>query len=240
MDTLLDVRGLVAGYGPITVLHELSLHVGRGEIVAILGANGAGKSTLLQALVGMIRPTAGAVAFDGHDVNGNSPEQIVRRGMTLVPEGRRIFSKLSVMENLRMGAYSRRDRAVALEQMDRYFELFPVLADRRNQAAGTLSGGEQQQLAICRALLSNPSLLLLDEPSLGLAPVIVDKVFELIATLRDETGLTIVLVEQSVVDALEIADRAYVLSNGRFTAEGTSEQIAELDLEANYLGGDNA
>lgn len=240
MNTLLDVRGLVAGYGPITVLHELSLHVARGEIVAILGANGAGKSTLLQSLVGMIRPTSGTTTLDGHGITGSSPEQIVRRGMTLVPEGRRIFSKLSVLENLRMGAYSRRDRTVVQEQTERYFELFPVLADRRNQAAGTLSGGEQQQLAICRALLSNPSLLLLDEPSLGLAPVIVDKVFELIATLRDEIGLTIVLVEQSVVDALNIADRAYVLSSGRFTANGTSAEIAALDLESNYLGGDNA
>lgn len=239
MNTVLDVQDLTAGYGPVTVLHGLTLHVEPGEIVAILGANGAGKSTLMQTLVGMIRPTGGSINFQGDKITGASPEHIVRKGLTLVPEGRRIFSKLTVLENLRMGAYARHDRSATAASLDELLLMFPVLAERRNQAAGTLSGGEQQQLAICRALMSKPSMLLLDEPSLGLAPVIVDKVFALVAELRASHGLTIVLVEQSVSDALGIADRAYVLDNGTFSASGSSAEIAGAaeELERSYLGG---
>lgn len=239
---LLEVSGLTSGYGPVQVLHGVDLHVSGGEIVAVLGANGAGKSTLMQTLVGMVRPTGGRIALAGEEVAGRSPEALVRRGMTLVPEGRRVFSRLTVQENLRMGGFTWRDTAALNARIEQFSERFPVLGDRRDQPAGTLSGGEQQMLAICRALLSRPRLLLLDEPSLGLAPVIVERVFELVRSLRDEDGLTIVLVEQSITEALGIADRAYVLENGRFTVSGTSQEVAAAahQLERSYLGSETA
>ncbi|MGC5586138.1 ABC transporter ATP-binding protein [Ornithinimicrobium sp. W1665] len=239
---MLGVEGLEAGYGPVRVLHGVDLTVRRGEVVAVLGANGAGKSTLLQALVGMVQPRAGTVTLLGQPVQGRPPEDIVRRGLTLVPEGRRVFPRLTVADNLRMGGYSRSDRTAMAEDIDEMFDRFPVLGERRSQHAGTLSGGEQQQLAICRALMSRPEIILLDEPSLGLAPVMAQQVFELVAELHARDGLTVVLVEQNISQALELADHAYVLSGGRFTTSGTSAQIAAAahDLEASYLGGQSA
>lgn len=242
MTALLEVDALEAGYGPVKVLHGLSLTVGEGETVAILGANGAGKSTLMNTLAGLIRSTAGRVHFSGQPIHGASAEQITKHGVALVPEGRHVFARLTVLENLRMGAYTRRDRAGVAAQLDELLQRFPVLAERRGQRAGTLSGGEQQQLAICRALMSKPKLILLDEPSLGLAPVMVERVFDVVRELRERDGLTVLLVEQSVVNALEAADRAYLVSGGRITASGTSAEMAGAarDLEASYLGGESA
>jgi len=242
MTILLEVRDLEAGYGPVRVLHGVSLDVNKGEVVAILGANGAGKSTLMTAISGLVRPTAGSIRFRDTTISSLAPEQITRLGLTLVPEGRRVFAKLTVLENLKMGAYARRDRARIATDLDSMLERFPVLAERRAQRAGTLSGGEQQQLAICRALMSSPSCILLDEPSLGLAPVMVDRVFDVVAQLRERDGLTVVLVEQSIANALEVADRAYLVSNGRITSSGTSAQMVDAarELEAAYLGGDDA
>ncbi len=237
MADVLAASGLCSGYGAVRVLHDLDLRLQRGEILAVLGANGAGKSTLMQTLVGLVRATAGSISLDGEDVTSWRPERMVRHGMTLVPEGRRVFAKLTVSENLTMGAISRSDRKKTAGRRAELLDLFPVLAERSDQAAGTLSGGEQQQLAICRALMSEPQVLLLDEPSLGLAPVIVEKVFELIVRLRDELGLTILLVEQSIGQALAIASRAHVMENGRFTASDTAANMATAhDLEASYLG----
>jgi branched-chain amino acid transport system ATP-binding protein len=235
---LLEVEDLESGYGPVRVLHRVGITAEEGEIVAVLGANGAGKSTLMRSIVGMISPTAGHVRFRGGEIRGLPAETIVRRGLTLVPEGRQVFGKLTVAENLRMGAYGRRDRSRVATQLDELLQRFPLLGERRDQRAGTLSGGEQQQLAICRALMSGASLVLLDEPSLGLAPVMVDRVFDVVKELRERDGLTVVLVEQSVSHALEIADRAYVLAGGRVTSSGTTAEMAgEVGaLEASYLG----
>lgn len=216
----------------------MSLQVGEGEVVAVLGANGAGKSTLMKALVGIVAPEFGSVEFDGHQIAGRPTEDIVRAGLTLVPEGRNVFARLTVTENLRMGAYSRKAHD-AQTDLDRLLERFPILGARQHQPAGTLSGGEQQQLAIARALMSRPKMILLDEPSLGLAPVIVATVFDLVRDLRETDGLTVMLVEQSISHALDIASRVYVLSNGRIVREGTSKEMAAAahELEASYLGG---
>jgi len=241
MTSLLEIRDLEAGYGPVRVLHGVSLDVNEGEVVAILGANGAGKSTLMGAISGLVRPTAGSIRFRDATISSLATEQITRLGLTLVPEGRRVFAKLTVLENLKMGAYARRDRTKIASDLESMLERFPVLAERRAQRAGTLSGGEQQQLAICRALMSSPQCILLDEPSLGLAPVMVDRVFDVVAELRERDGLTVVLVEQSIANALEVADRAYLVSNGRITSSGTSAEMvgAARELEAAYLGGDD-
>lgn len=238
---MLEVDGLHAGYGPIRVLHGVGLHVSAGETVAVLGSNGAGKSTLMQSLVGIVKPTAGRVVFNGRDLTGVPPEKIVRGGLTLVPEGRRVLSRLTVRENLRMGAFARADKRGTGEAIERYFEMFPILAERQNQLAGTLSGGEQQQLVICRALMGEPKLLLLDEPSLGLAPVVVEQVFELLVELKAKENLTVLIVEQNVSEALEVSDRAYVMESGRLVTEGTTEEIktAAIRLEQSYLGGDS-
>ncbi len=235
----LEVTGITAGYGPITVLDAVSFSAGTGEIVAILGANGAGKSTLLKSIVGLIRPTSGAITLDGLDITGKPVEAIVRDGLTLVPEGRLILGTLTVVENLRMGAFSRTDRRAVAEDVERMLERFPRLAERRKHLGSHLSGGEQQMLAIARALMSRPQTLLLDEPSLGLAPVMADSVFDLIEELRAQDGLSIVLVEQSISHALAIADRAYVMQQGAFTAQGTTAEISAIaqELEASYLGG---
>lgn len=231
---MLVVEGLSARYGPIVALRDLSFRVERGEIVTLLGPNGAGKTTTLAAIMGIVRPSTGRIAFDGTDVTGQTPEAIVRLGMTLSPEGRRIFPGLTVEENLALGAASRRDRlAVARE---RILALFPVLEARLRQLAGTLSGGEQQQLAIARALMSGPRMLLLDEPSLGLAPMVVDLVFGLVETLRRDFGLTILLVEQNVDRALQVSDRGYVLASGTLRSSGTSAELRASDLEREYLG----
>ncbi len=239
MAALLEVDSLIAGYGPVRVLHGLSLFVEEGETVAVLGPNGAGKSTLMNTIAGLTKPTGGTVSFAGRGIHGASAEAITRGGLALVPEGRRVFAHLTVMENLRMGAYPRRDRAAVAREMSELLERFPVLADRRGQRAGTLSGGEQQQLAICRALMSSPRMILLDEPSLGLAPVMVERVFDLVRELGQRDGLTVLLVEQNVANALGAADRAYVVTGGRVERSGTSAEMAGAarELEASYLGG---
>jgi branched-chain amino acid transport system ATP-binding protein len=234
---LLAVRDLEVRYGPIQAVRGVTLSVEQGEIVALLGANGAGKSSLLTACMGLVPSAAGAVAFDGWAAEGQKTEVIVRRGMTLTPEGRRVFPYLTVQENLDIGAAARSRAKRNPDTREQMFALFPVLKERRDQPAGTLSGGEQQMLAIARSLMSEPRMLLLDEPSLGLAPNIVDQIFDLIAGLRSR-GITILLVEQNVELSLDIADRAYVLAGGRIVLQGKPEELrATGRLEGAYLGG---
>jgi branched-chain amino acid transport system ATP-binding protein len=234
---MLRLEGVHARYGAIVALRGVSLDVREGELVALVGANGAGKSTLLSTIAGVLRPHQGKVEFRGQSLVGLVPEIIVRRGIAMVPETREIFPALSVEENLRLGAYVRKDRETYLADLERMFGLFPILEERFHQPAGTLSGGEQQQLAIARALMSRPELLMLDEPSLGLAPKILEQVFELIRTLH-QAGMTILLVEQNVALSLAIADRAYVLNMGTVQASGTPADLREhVDLASVYLGG---
>jgi branched-chain amino acid transport system ATP-binding protein len=210
--------------------------VNEGELVALIGVNGAGKTTVLSSIAGVLKPSQGTIAFQGESLVGKSPEQIAHKGISLVPEGRDIFPSLTVGENLRLGAFIRRDRAEFQRDLDEMFKLFPILGERLNQPGGTLSGGEQQQLAIARALMAHPQLLMLDEPSLGLAPALVDQIFELVATLH-RRGVTILLVEQNVDRTLEIVDRAYLLNTGQVEVAGTPEQLrAHVDIEAVYLG----
>jgi len=236
---VLSVEGLHAGYGSIEVLHGVSVQVQTGEIVTILGANGAGKSTLLKTISGVLPCKGGHVLLNGQDIGCLPPNKLVRLGMCHVPEGKQVFQSLTVEENLRLGAYcfrSGRDRRRTEDDMERVFTLFPRLAERRRQKAGTLSGGEQQMLAIGRGLMGRPKLLLLDEPSLGLAPIIIEAIFSTIMNLRGE-GITILLVEQNVRVALEIADRGYVLQNGQVALEGPSNRLMADDLVKNaYLG----
>ncbi|MBW3592068.1 MAG: ABC transporter ATP-binding protein [Actinobacteria bacterium] len=232
----LAVRDLRSGYGAVEVLRGVDLHVAAGEIVAVLGPNGAGKSTLLRTLVGLNRPR-GEILLGGERIDGEAPEQILARGMALVPEGRRLFAGMTVLENLRMGAYLERDGSAIEERFEDVFRRFTVLRERRGQLAGTLSGGEQQQLAIARALMGGPRIILLDEPSLGLAPVLIRVVFDLIEELR-ASGLTVLLVEQNARQALELADRAYVLSTGLMQVEGESARdlAGRRDIEQAYFG----
>ena len=232
---LLSISGLTVRYGAIQAVRGVDLAVEAGEVVAVLGANGAGKSTTLKAIVGLV-PAGGEIRFDGETLRGRATEQIVRKGVTMVPEGRRVFPSLTVMENLTLGAAACADRTAAARNRGEMFELFPILAERREQRAGTLSGGQQQQLAIARALMSEPRLLLLDEPSLGLAPQIVDSIFELILRLK-QRGQTILLVEQNVAAALDVADRAYVLANGAITMGGAADALRASEQVARaYLG----
>ncbi len=222
---MLAVENLVMRYGPVEALRGISFNVRQGEIVAVLGANGAGKSTTLAAIAGLLKPTSGTVTYHGRPVSGLPPETLSRQGISLVPEGRRIFASLSVAENLWLGGASHataEERRVRQNQLE---ERFPILRERTRQKAGLLSGGEQQMLAIARALMSKPKLLLLDEPSLGLAPQMVERVFDLITTLRDE-GITILLVEQNVPMSLAIADHGVVLANGRVAMAGTGVELA--------------
>jgi branched-chain amino acid transport system ATP-binding protein len=233
---LLEIESLAVSYGPIKAVRDVSLTVESGEIVTVLGANGAGKSTSLQAVVGLLPIQQGRVRFDGFDVTGESTERIVRRGLTLTPEGRRIFAPLTVEENLRIGAATQKGGGDTAQLWDQMMELFPILATRRKQLAGTLSGGEQQQLAIARSLMSKPRLLLLDEPSLGLAPIVVEMIFDLIGRLR-QMGLTILLVEQNVHQALDIADRGYVVSGGTVVLSGSAAELkTSPDVQKAYLG----
>lgn len=233
-EPILRIAGLVVRYGAITALRGLDLDVASGEIVTIVGPNGAGKSTLLSTIAGALKPQAGRVEFCGTPVAG-ATEDVVRRGIALVPEGRHVFGRMTVLDNLRLGATVRRDAAVARD-IDGFFDRFPILGRRRHQLANQLSGGEQQQLVICRALLSRPSLLLLDEPSLGLAPLVVDDVYRLISSTRD-AGTTVVVVEQSATRALGVADRTFVLNNGTFRLSGSGAELASHpDFEAAYFG----
>jgi branched-chain amino acid transport system ATP-binding protein len=233
-EALLRVEGLDVSYGGIRALRGVRLHVHAAEVVTLIGSNGAGKSTLLRALSGLVRPTAGSIAFQGADVTGRRPEALVALGICHVPEGRRIFANLSVRENLQLGAYLRPARERA--GLERVFGLFPRLRERLAQPAGTLSGGEQQMLAIGRALMAEPKLLLLDEPSLGLAPILVQQIFAIIREIHEQ-GTTVVLVEQNALQALGVASRAYVLETGTIALEGPAEELArDPRVRAAYLG----
>ena len=233
---LLEVKGLEVSYGDIKALWGVSIDVEEGAIVALVGANGAGKTTLLKSISGLIRAQKGDILLDGHPTGHLSPQQIVDRGIVHAPEGRRLFSTLTVMENLKLGAYIRRARPQFADSLERVFGLFPVLKDRREQKAGSLSGGEQQMLAIGRALMSQPKLLMLDEPSLGLSPILVRRIFELIKTLNEQK-MTILLVEQNVNQALKVAQWAYVLKTGRIVMSGKAQDLlANEEVRHAYIG----
>ncbi len=233
----LEVRNVYASYGPIRALHGISLQVPEGSVVALLGANGAGKSTTLRVISGMIRPTSGTIQLWGEEISGRSASGLVRHGMVHVPEGRQIFGELTVEENLRIGAFTRPWRNDTRRDMAEVLEHFPVLAERRKQRAATLSGGEQQMLAIARALMAKPRLLLLDEPSLGLAPMVVEEIYKIIRTLNHERQMTVLLVEQNAAVALDVAHYAYVLEVGRIAVAGTPDELRDNeDVRRSYLG----
>lgn len=235
-ETILELKGVHSGYGDLEVLHGVDLSVPRGEIVSVVGANGAGKSTLLGTIAGVVPSTRGTIVVDGVDITGIPAHRVIRHGLALVPEGRKLFPFLTVEENLRLGAFHKDARGDAKETIQEVFELFPRLVERRTQLAGSLSGGEQQMCAIGRGLMAKPKLLMLDEPSLGLAPIVVEQIFELIKRLA-ESGLTILLVEQNVADALELSSQASVLEQGDITLTGTGpELLANPKLQAAYLG----
>ncbi len=234
---MLEFRHVYTRYGPVECLKGISLKVNEGEIVALLGANGAGKTTVLKTISGLVRPAAGEVLFKGKDISRSLPEAIVRLGISHVPEGRKIFQTLGVLENLELGAFTRKDKEGVKKDLENIFSLFPVLKQRRSQKAGTLSGGEQQMLAIGRALMSRPSVLLLDEPSLGLAPLLVSAIFRMIEAVHRQ-GMTILLVEQNAHMALKVASRAHVLEIGQIVAEGSAEEIRKSPaVREAYLGG---
>jgi branched-chain amino acid transport system ATP-binding protein len=233
--TMLAIAGLRSGYGKIEVLHGVDLAVAPGQIVALIGANGAGKTTLLKTISGLIRPTAGTIAFAGEDIAGRPAHRIVGLGMSHVPEGRAVLKRMSVLDNLRMGAYVRTDSEIARD-IDAVMARFPALAERRHHLAATLSGGEQQMLAIGRALVARPRLLLMDEPSLGLAPRLVTRIFLTLRELREE-GKTTLLVEQNARQALQVADYAYVMERGRIVLSGTGESLLNTpEVQRTYLG----
>jgi len=233
---LLDVHDISVYYGGICALHQVNLHVNQGEIVAVIGANGAGKSTLMKTIAAVKSFSSGAITFKGQPLMKDT-HKVVTSGITLVPEGRRIFAPLSVRENLLVGAYTRANRQDIEKNMEEVFMLFPRLKERINQRGGTLSGGEQQMLAVGRALMAQPQLLMLDEPSLGLAPIVIDTMFETIVRLNHELGLTILLVEQNASLALEMCHRAYVLKTGQIVMEGTGKELLEDPrVRASYLG----
>ncbi|GAC1305786.1 MAG: ABC transporter ATP-binding protein [Acidimicrobiales bacterium] len=233
---LLEVVKLSTGYGDLPVLYDVDLQVEEGEIVAIVGANGAGKTTLLSAVTGLTALWGGKVSFSGGDITRTPAHGLPDLGLVMVPEGRRLFPFMSVEENLRLGSFAPRPRARASTTLSEVYEYFPILAERKTQMAGSMSGGEQQMCAIGRALMARPKLLILDEPSLGLAPVIVERIFDMIRDLS-KTGLTVLLVEQNVHDALEMADRGYVLEQGRITMTGTGQELlGRDDLQRAYLG----
>ncbi|MBQ4154574.1 MAG: ABC transporter ATP-binding protein [Clostridia bacterium] len=234
---LLEVKDLEVYYGVICALKGISFEVNEGEIVTLIGANGAGKTTTMQSVVGLIPSKAGSVTFEGKDITKTPCHKIVHLGMTQVPEGRRVFQELSVYENLLMGAYSVKNSSSFKEDLERIYTQFPRLAERKNQIAGTLSGGEQQMLAMGRALMSHPKLLMLDEPSMGLSPLLVDQVFDIIKSINKD-GTTVLLVEQNAGKSLAISDRAYVLENGKIVLSGTGEELmASEDVKKAYLGG---
>ena len=236
MSSILTVANVSVRYGAISAVRGVSLAVAEGELVALIGVNGAGKTTTLSTIAGALKPFQGSIDFQGEQIQGRPPEYITRKGIALVPEGRDILPSLTVGENLRLGAFVRYSRSEFQRDLQEMIELFPILGERLRQAGGTLSGGEQQQLAIARALMSHPKLLMLDEPSLGLAPVLVDQIFELIVRLRGR-GVTILLVEQNVERTLDIVDRAYLLHTGTIEVEGTPQHIREfVDVEGVYLG----
>jgi branched-chain amino acid transport system ATP-binding protein len=233
---VLKVEGLTCRYGKITAVSELTLEVRKGELVTLIGANGAGKTTTLKAISGLVAPAAGRLIFEGEDVTGASARRMLQLGVAHCPEGRRIFPYMTVIENLQMGCHLRRDSREAAADMAKFFDRFPILYDRRMQMAGTLSGGEQQMLAIARALMSRPKLIMFDEPSLGLAPNIIDRVFEVIKGIQ-AAGATIIMVEQNAFAALELSDRSYVIEQGRLALTGTGRELIENPrVKAAYLG----
>jgi len=234
---MLAVENLQVYYGAIHALKGIQFHLQKGEIVALIGANGAGKSTSLNTVSGLLKPRVGRVVFEGVELNNLRPEQIVQKGIIQVPEGRKIFSRMTVMENLEMGAYCQTDRAVIKADIEAMFKRFPRLEERRNQLGGTLSGGEQQMLAIARGLMAHPTLLLLDEPSMGLSPKMVETIFDIIQDINEQ-GVSILLVEQNAQMALAVADRAYVLETGRITMEGdANDLLVNPQVAEAYLGG---
>lgn len=236
MRSMLKVVKVEVRYGGIPIIHDVSLEVKQGELVAVVGSNGAGKSTLLKTIAGALHPTKGSITFDDVLINRLATPDIVRLGITYIPEARLIFGPLSVEENLKLGAYIIKDHAVISRNLDFVYDLFPRLKERRQQASGTLSGGEQQMLAIGRGLMSNPKLLMLDEPSLGLMPKLVDEMLEAVAKLRT-IGMTILLVEQNVFESLEIADRGYVLQTGRTILDGTGKELLNTEsIKKAFLG----
>jgi len=234
---ILQVKNLTVCYDTVLALDNISLTINEGEIVAMIGPNGAGKSTALKAICGLVKPKSGEILFQGENINGNQPYQLVEKGLCLVPEGRRVFTSMTVLENLEMGAYTRNDKKAVQKDIDRVFSLFSVLKERQKQRAGTLSSGEQQMLAIGRALMLKPKLLLLDEPSLGLSPNYVDTVFEKIKEINKD-GTTILLVEQNARMALEYADRGYVFEIGKIALEDKAKNLLENDeVKRSFLGG---
>ncbi len=234
---MLRLDGVSAGYGRVPVLSGVSVEVRRGELVCLVGANGAGKTTTLKTISGLLRPTAGRIVLDGQEIQGLPPQAILRRGIAHCPEGRRVFPDLTVQENLAMGAYLRRDTRGVAADLARILEHFPILAERRRQAAGTLSGGEQQMLAIGRVLMARPRLILFDEPSLGLSPALVEATFRIIGDIQQD-GVTVFMVEQNAFMALRMATRAYVMESGRVTLEGPARDLLENEqVKQAYLGG---
>lgn len=235
-ENYLEINDLHVNYGSIKAVKGINLKVPKGCIVTLIGANGAGKTTILSAISGLVKTSGGQIVFDGHAINGLTTNVINRKGISLVPEGRKIFSNLSVKENLMMGAYTRKDHQKIQEDMNRVFKLFPRMKERISQSGGTLSGGEQQMLAIGRALMSKPKLIMMDEPSLGLAPIVVEEVFGVIKTLN-ETGVTILLVEQNAASALKVSDYSYVIETGLVTLEGPAKDMLSNDeVRKAYLG----
>ena len=233
---MLNIEGLECRYGNVAAVRDLSLEVRKGELVSLIGANGAGKTTTLKAISGVLAPSAGRIVFEGEDITRASARRVLELGIAHCPEGRRMFPYMTVRENLEMGCYLRRDKAGIEADMRRLFERFPILGERSTQAAGTLSGGEQQMLAISRALMSRPKLLMFDEPSLGLAPNIVERMFDIIRQIRAE-GVTVIMVEQNAAAALELSDRSYVLEQGRVSITGTGEALRnDPQVKQAYLG----
>ena len=234
---LLRAEGMTAGYGKMAILHDVTLEVRPGEMVSVIGPNGAGKSTAFKTIVGFLRPTSGRVVFDGQDIAGLRPDQVLVRGLAYVPQGRIVFPQMTVLENLEMGAYIERDGTRIRQALDRVCALFPILGERRSQKAGTMSGGEQQMVAIGRALMTTPKLIMLDEPSLGLAPKFVTLIFDKLTEMK-RAGFTLMVVEQNAARALAVADRGYVLELGRNRFEGTGAALlADPEVKRLYLGG---
>ncbi len=234
---MLELQNINTSYGNIQVLHDINLHVEQGEIITLIGANGAGKSTILMSICGIVPPRSGEILFNGKTITQKAPDKIVALGLSQVPEGRHIFPELTVAENLDMGAFLRKDSQQIQQDLDHVYSLFPILAERRHQPGGNLSGGEQQMLAISRALMARPRLLLLDEPSMGLAPLVIKQIFAIIQKINQEDNTTIFLVEQNANLALKTADRGYVLENGRITMHDRAETLlGNTDIQKAYLG----
>lgn len=233
---MLEIKDLEVSYGMIAAIKGVSFEVNEGEVIALIGANGAGKTTILHTITGLIKAKAGSIVFDGHDLTKTPAHKIVELGMAHVPEGRRIFSQLTVLENLKLGAYTRKDKDGIVEDLETVYSRFPRLAERKKQIAGTLSGGEQQMLAMGRALMSKPRIIVMDEPSMGLSPILVSEIFDIIQSINS-TGVTVLLVEQNAKKALSIADRAYVLETGRISLSGNADElINDESVKKAYLG----